>query len=123
MRAALYARYSNDRQNERSIEDQFAVCRRHAEARGWTIVATFSDAAISGSAMANRPGLQTLLAASAGGAFDLVLVEDEDRLARNLEHQANVFNRLKAAGVAIATLASDKIGLLEVGLKGGMAEL
>ena len=61
MRAALYARYSNDRQNERSIEDQFAVCRRYAEARGWTIVATFSDAAISGSAMANRPGLQTLL--------------------------------------------------------------
>ena len=26
MRVALYARYSNDRQNERSIEDQFAVC-------------------------------------------------------------------------------------------------
>ncbi len=123
MRAALYARYSSDRQNERSIDDQLAVCRRHAEGRGWSVVATFADAAISGSAMANRPGLQTLLAAAGGGAFDVVLVEDEDRLARNLEHQANVFNRLKAAGVAIATLASDKIGILEVGLKGVMAEL
>ena len=52
MRAALYARYSSERQNERSIEDQLAVCRRHAEGRGWSVVATFSDAAISGAATA-----------------------------------------------------------------------
>lgn len=123
VRAALYARYSSDRQNERSIEDQLAVCRRHAEARGWEVVATFSDAAISGAAMANRPGLQTLLAAASGAAFDLVLVEDEDRLARDLEHQAHIYNRLKAQGVAIATLSSERIGILEVGLKGVMAEL
>ena len=123
MRAALYARYSSERQNERSIEDQLEVCRRHAAGRGWDVVATFSDAAISGAAMANRPGLQTLLAAAAGGGFDLVLVEDEDRLARNLEHQANIYNRLKHAGVAIATLGSDAIGILEVGLRGVMAEL
>ena len=123
MRAALYARYSSDRQNERSIEDQLAVCRRHAAARGWDVVATFSDAAISGAAMANRPGLQALLTSAGAGVFDLVMVEDEDRLARNLEHQAHVFNRLKLHGVAIATLGSDKIGILEVGLKGVMAEL
>ena len=123
MRTALYARYSSERQNERSIEDQLAVCRRHADSRGWGVTATFSDAAISGSAMANRPGLQDLLASAAAGQFDLVLVEDEDRLARNLEHQANIYNRLKHSGVAIATLGSDKIGILEVGLKGVMAEL
>ncbi len=123
MRAALYARYSSERQNERSIEDQLAVCRRHAEGRGWSVVATFSDAAISGAAMLNRPGLQALLAAGAAGAFDVVLVEDEDRLARNLEHQANIYNRLRHAGVAIATLSSDAIGILEVGLRGVMAEL
>lgn len=123
MRVALYARYSSDRQNERSIEDQLAVCRRHAEARGWTVAITFSDAAISGAAMANRPGLQRLLATAPGGEFQLVLVEDEDRLARNLEHQANIYNRLKHAGVGIATLASDGIGILEVGLRGVMAEL
>src|SRR5262245_45072674 len=114
MRAALYARYSSDRQNERSIEDQLALCRRHAEARAWSVVASFSDAAISGAAMANRPGLQALLAAAAGGAFDLVLVEDQDRLARNLEHEAHVFNRLKYLGVSIATLATDEVKILDV---------
>lgn len=123
MRVALYARYSSERQNERSIEDQLAVGRRHAQSRGWDVVATFADAAISGAAMANRPGLQACLASAQTGAFDLLLVEDEDRLARNLEHQAHIFNRLKHAGVGIATLASDRIGVLEVGLKGVMAEL
>lgn len=123
MKAALYARYSSDRQNERSIADQFAVLERHAEARGWQIVARFEDAAISGAAMANRPGLQTMMLAAGAGAFEAVLVEDEDRLARNLEHQAHIFNRLRHAGVAIATLATDRIGILEVGLKGVMSEL
>ena len=98
MRAALYARYSDDKQNSRSIADQLAVCRQHALARNWTVVATFSDAAISGGAMANRPGLQAMLAEGAAGSFDVVLVEDEDRLARYLERQAHIYNRLKASG-------------------------
>jgi site-specific DNA recombinase len=123
MRVALYARYSDDVQNPRSIEDQFEVCRRHAAARGWEIVASFSDAAISGAAMANRPGLQTLLAAAGAGGFERVLVEHEDRIARNLEHQAHIFNRLKHLGVGIATLSSDRIGVLEVAVNGMMAEL
>ncbi len=123
MRAAIYARYSSERQNERSIDDQVAVLTDLAGRRGWTVVGAFTDAAISGAAMANRPGLVAALAAGEAGAFDVLLVEDEDRIARNLEHQAHVFNRLKRVGVAIATLGSERIGILEVGLKGMMAEL
>lgn len=122
-RVAIYARYSSDRQNERSIEDQVGVCERHAAAKGWTVVDVFSDAAISGSTMVRRPGLQAAIAAAEAGEYDILLAEDEDRLARNLEHQAHVFNRLRDFGVAIATLASDRIGILEVGLKGVMNEL
>ena len=122
-RTAIYARYSSDRQNERSIEDQLTVCQRHADARGWAVMATFSDAAISGAAMANRPGLQALLAAATTGAFDLVLVEDQDRLARNLEHEAHVFNRLRHLGVTIATLATDEIKIIDVAFKGLMNEM
>ena len=47
-RAALYARYSSDLQREASIEDQFRICREHAEREGWTVSATYRDAAISG---------------------------------------------------------------------------
>ena len=123
MRVALYARYSNDRQNERSIEDQFAVCRRHAEARGWTVVAGFSDAAISGAAMANRPGILSLLACAAAGEFDRVLVEDTDRLARDREHDAHIFKRLTYAHVIISTLTSDHVTAIESTFKGLMNEL
>ncbi|MBX9707884.1 MAG: recombinase family protein, partial [Caulobacteraceae bacterium] len=76
MRTALYARYSSDRQNERSIADQVAVLTDVAARRGWTVVASYMDAAISGQAMANRPGLLNALSAAERGEFDVLLVED-----------------------------------------------
>jgi DNA invertase Pin-like site-specific DNA recombinase len=38
LRAALYARYSTDKQNERSIDDQLALLRDLAKRHGWRIV-------------------------------------------------------------------------------------
>jgi DNA invertase Pin-like site-specific DNA recombinase len=67
------------------------------------------DAAISGTAMANRPGLLNALAAAEWGEFDVLLAEDEDRIARDEEHQWNVYNRLTEAGVFMATVASKRI--------------
>ena len=55
-RAALYARYSPDLQRQASIEDQFRVCREHAEREGWTVAGTYRDAAISGDSVILRPG-------------------------------------------------------------------
>jgi DNA invertase Pin-like site-specific DNA recombinase len=60
MRAALYARFSTEKQSECSIEDQFRVCERIAERNGFTVVARFSDAAISGGTI-ERPGYRALL--------------------------------------------------------------
>ena len=53
--AAIYARYSSDRQRDASIEDQIEVCRRYADQRGWTVIDTYDDRAISGASTA-RPG-------------------------------------------------------------------
>src|ERR1700741_1620211 len=114
MRVAIYARYSSDRQNEGSVADQIAVCSRYAEARGWEIARLFSDAAISGSAMANRPGLLDAIAAAGRGEFDVLLAEDEDRFARDLEHQAHVFNRIEGAGATLWTIATGKVELMHV---------
>jgi DNA invertase Pin-like site-specific DNA recombinase len=44
-RAALYVRVSTDRQ---TVENQMAKLTEVATARGWQIVATFTDAGISG---------------------------------------------------------------------------
>ena len=120
-RVALYARYSSDRQNERSVGDQVAVLTALAERRGWSVVQSHMDAAISGTAMANRPGLLNALAAAERGEFDCLLVEDEDRIARDEEHQWHVYNRLAEAGVFISTMSSERVSRMEVAFKSFMA--
>lgn len=120
-RVALYARYSSDRQNERSIADQVAVMTDMADRRGWTVVASYMDAAISGQAMANRPGLLNAIAAAERGEYDVLMVEDEDRIARDEEHQWNVYNRLGAAGVFLSTLSAERVSRMQVAFKSFMA--
>lgn len=121
-RVALYARYSSDRQSEHSIEDQLRICRAHAEGQGWTVVATFQDAALSGASTA-RPGFQALQAAMRQGGLDLVLAEALDRFSRDQEHVA-AFHKLAAfTGVRLVTLAEGEINALHVGLKGTMNAL
>ena len=72
--------------------------------------------------MENRPGLQAMLAAAADGAFERVLVEDTDRLARDREHDAHIFKRLTYHGVVISTLTSDEVTAIESTFKGLMNE-
>ena len=120
-RAALYARYSDDRQNPRSIADQLQVLAATAEARGWSVTASYMDAAISGQSMANRPGLLNAISAAERGEYDILLVEDEDRLARDEEHQWHVYNRLGAAGVSISTMATVQVSRMQVAFKSFMA--
>lgn len=122
MRAALYARFSSDRQNERSIADQVELCQRRADEKGWAVVRIFSDAAISGSAMANRPGLLDAIAAAERGEIDILLCEDEDRIARDLEHLAHVANRFRDCGAALHTLSSGEVLTMHVAIKGLIAE-
>ena len=73
MRVAIYARFSSDLQDMRSITDQVAAARDHCSRQGWTVVAEFCDAAISGSSLHNRPGLLDLMVAAQGQQFDEVL--------------------------------------------------
>jgi site-specific DNA recombinase len=54
MRCAVYARFSSDKQNDASTDDQVRLCRERAVAEGWDVVAVFADKAISG-ATRDRP--------------------------------------------------------------------
>ncbi|MEH0197138.1 recombinase family protein [Caulobacter sp. CCNWLY153] len=122
-RVALYARYSDDKQSATSIEDQFRICRMHADKQGWRVVETYSDAAISGSTVIFRPGVQALIRDALDGKFDMVLAEALDRLSRDQEDIAAAFKRLRFAGVPIVTLSEGEITELHVGLKGTMNAL
>lgn len=112
MRTVIYARYSSDLQNSRSIEDQIAVCRQRAQAEGWPVVATFTDAAISGAAgldSRQRPGLNAMLAALESGGIDQVLAESTSRIARDEGDGYEVRRKLKFHGVRLFTLSDGEV--------------
>jgi site-specific DNA recombinase len=79
MRAALYARFSTDRQRDTSIEDQFRECERAAKQAGLKVVRRFKDEAIS-AGTASRPGYQAMLTAARAHEFDIIVTEDIERL-------------------------------------------
>ncbi len=103
--AAIYARYSSDAQDARSIEDQERRCRRYAEAHDFEVVEVFSDAAISGATL-DRPGLRRMLDAARQGAFKVVLVDDLSRLSRDLYDTLGLQRKLASAGAAFLDCSS-----------------
>nr|WP_313574757.1 recombinase family protein [Brevundimonas sp.] len=120
---AIYGRHSIDLQNARSTADQIALLRDASRAEGITDILEFTDEAISGSAIDNRPGLRALLNAVARGEVSDVLTEALDRLSRDQENIAHIFKRLTYANVPLRTLTEGPIDRIHIGLKGTMNEL
>src|SRR5689334_1153449 len=104
MRGAIYARFSSDLQRATSLEDQIAGCRRYAEAHGWRVLPehVYTDAAISGASL-DRPGVQALLAAAGRHPtpFDVLLVDDSSRVARDLADAVRFMQELRFLGIRV----------------------
>jgi DNA invertase Pin-like site-specific DNA recombinase len=116
--AAIYSRFSSDLQKDRSIEDQVALCRAYAERNGVEIVLTFEDRARSGASVFGRPGLGRLMDAARDRAFDVLIVEELDRIARDQEDLAGIFKRLSFLGIEIRAVHSGVADLVQVGVRG-----
>ncbi len=82
-RAAIYARYSTELQDGRSIDDQVALCREHAARSGLTVVATYDDRAKTSASIFGRDGLARMMEQARARQFDVVIVEALDRLSRD----------------------------------------
>ena len=101
MRAAIYSRFSTDRQTESSITDQVRVCSEYAEKEGWTVTHRFEDQGISGAAIGNRPGCVAMLEAAKARAFDVLLVMDTSRLSRSSADLSKIADRMVFMGLRI----------------------
>jgi site-specific DNA recombinase len=122
IRAAIYARYSDEKQNNRSIEDQIALCRDICAREAMAVIATFEDRAISGAGAINRPGFQNLMRAAEAGLFDVIVAEDMDRVFRNQADYHTHRERLDFRNIEIHT-ASGKVGKLDGSLRALMGEM
>lgn len=123
MRSVIYARFSSDLQDTRSLADQISLANSYIAARGLTLVGVYEDAAISGASTLNRPGIQRLLADAKAARFDLIVTESLDRLSRSQADIAALYEKLSFLGVRIETLADGHVTEIHVGLKGTMAAL
>jgi site-specific DNA recombinase len=123
IRVAVYARYSSEMQNERSIDDQVTLCREFAARRNWTVTAAYADRAISGASIHGRHEFQRMVEDATNRRFDVVLAEDIDRLARNQADGARLYERLAFQGIPVWTVADGETNEMHWGLKGTMSAL
>src|SRR5215212_7503125 len=86
LRVVLYARVSSEEQREgQTIDSQVAELEHFAGTKGWDITGIYKDDGWSGS-MLVRPELDRLRDDASKGLFDAVLINDVDRLARDVSH-------------------------------------
>ena len=106
MNAAVYARYSSDAQNPRSLDDQVHECKAYASGRGWAVAGqhVYLDAALSGSDT-NRPAYLQLKQDALEGQFEHIVVDDLSRLGRDMAESAAIFQELTELGVSLVAVA------------------
>jgi site-specific DNA recombinase len=128
MRVAIYVRVSTQRQAQtQTIEQQIERLRAHIEAQGWVLEPEhiYRDDGYSGAKL-SRPGLDSLRDRAALAEFDLVLITEPDRLARNYVHQMVVIEELERRGIRIEFLdrpmSDDPHDRLLLQIRGAVAE-
>lgn len=127
IRAAIYTRYSGDRQRETSIDDQVRNCTRQCQRDGVAITKTYVDKAVSG-AVAARPGYQRMQADARDGLFDVLYVDDLSRLSRDDYEMKGVlrklaWQRVRVVGVTDGYDSGRKGHKIHAGFKGLMNEI
>ncbi len=102
IKAVIYARYSCDNQREESIEGQLRECKEFAIRKGYTLVGSYIDRAMSAKTD-NRPEFQRMIKESAKELFDVVIVWKLDRFARNRYDSAHYKATLRRNGVKVVS--------------------
>lgn len=103
IRCAVYARVSTKEQSDgkASIPDQFGVGERaiNEHTGKWEFFRNYSDEGVSGHLTEERAGLQEMLRDAREHKFDLVIVKDFDRFARNRSAATIIREELKELGI------------------------
>ncbi len=114
MRVAAYCRVSTGSDEQlNSLKNQKEFFESYARRQGYQLVEVFADRGISGKCSANRPQFQKMLSASAAHDFDMLLVKDISRFARNTVDFLNGIRFLKSNGVEVRFLSSNQTVLGE----------
>lgn len=104
----LYARVSGDDRDRGSLESQIELCRAYALERGYAIVAELcEDVRGTRGADLDLEKLNQVLDMAKEGQFDVLVVREMDRLARDTWKQGYIENELKRFGCTIEFVLYD----------------
>jgi site-specific DNA recombinase len=119
----IYARYSTDFQNDRSVEDQIEFCQAHAARLGLTVIGSDSDRAKSGASTFGRPGLARIMQAAEAGSFDVLISESPDRISRDIADLAGLHKLLEFRGIRIECVNGGRMDTVQIGMHGVIGQM
>lgn len=109
MRVVAYCRVSTNKDEQLdSLEAQQTFFAEYAKKNGYHLVRMYADEGKSGTKMKNRVQLLRMLADAGRGEFDLVLIKDVSRLARNTLDFLTSIRKLKALGIKVVFVNYDQ---------------
>jgi len=108
MNVVGYCRVSTDRSDQlNSLETQKQFFDEYAQKHGHNLVRIYADEGISGTKVKNRIEFQRLLKDANSGLFDMVVVKDISRFARNTVDLLNSTRQLKALNIETLFLTAN----------------
>lgn len=82
MIAAIYSRFSSDKQNDASIAAQLRACNAYCVSQGYQVYREYVDEAISGRSD-ERPAFQSMISDARNRSFDVLVCHKIDRFSRD----------------------------------------
>ena len=108
MNIAAYCRVSTDKEDQlNSLETQKEFFLEYTKRTGDNLIKLYADEGISGTKIKNRKEFQRMLADAEKGLFDMVVVKDISRFARNTVDLLQSVRRLKSLGIEIQFLTAN----------------
>lgn len=108
MNIAAYCRVSTDKEDQlNSLEAQKQFFAEYTQRTGDTLVRLYADEGISGTKIKNRKEFLRMMAEADKGLFDMVVVKDISRFARNTVDLLQNIRKLKALGIETQFLTAN----------------
>lgn len=108
MNIAAYCRVSTDKEDQlNSLETQKEFFLQYTNRTGDNLIKLYADEGISGTKIKNRKEFQRMLADAEKGLFDMVVVKDISRFARNTVDLLQSVRKLKSLGIETQFLTAN----------------
>lgn len=112
MKIAAYCRVSTDREEQKdSLAHQKEFFLEYAKKNGYDLFRLYADEGISGTSLKKRVEFQRLMQDAQMGLFEMVVVKDISRVARNTVDFLQSIRILKTSGINVVFLTANMTSL------------